>query len=157
MTNEQKITDLKNMAGQALRTWGVEDDSAKESAHAQAYAQICTAIAALNAANEKPFIQIGSDIIRKSDIVKLEIKEANSLYGYKHLYLYTRNISDNGEGYGSSSEHTVYKYDSSEAQALLTWLAGQSEILDLRLCEEGNADPAQGGHEFCDPFCGCDD
>lgn len=132
MSKESMITDLKNMAGQALRMWGLEEDSANESVHTQAYAQICTAIAALNA--PKPFIQIGPDIINRADIVRVEILEAKTytdsdrIMWPKRVKVVFRDI-DGGTSDSSYSTYEEHPFDSREAKAILAWFEGQVEVL----------------------------
>jgi hypothetical protein len=144
MSNEQMINQLENMAGQAFRSWGVTDDLSKESMHSQAYALCCTAIAALNA--PKPFLQIGPDFFNRSDIVRVEIKEAGGYYNGdpKKIELYTRDLVGS-ECYSSCSTCHIYKYDSFEGKAILAWLQGQSEVIVsyevLDLVSEGNESP----------------
>lgn len=150
MDNEQMINQLENLAGQAFRSWGVADDLSKESLHAQAYAQCCTAITALNA--PKPFIQIGNHIIRRDDVIRVEIKEANNYYNEpKHVRLYTRDVYG-GESYGSTTNYEKFPYGSPEAKAVLAWFKDYAEVIVpcevLDSVSEGNDTPIVEGSQF---------
>lgn len=144
MNNEQMINCLENMAERMVKFFENGEDFEADAQLAQAYAQICTAIAALNA--PKPFIQIGNEIIRKDDIVRAVIFTEEQRYSnersvaYKMVKLTLREL-DTDEGYGSSSVRPEYDLDSPEGQALLGWLQGQSEVL---IAYE---EPAQGKDE----------
>ncbi len=123
----------EKMLSQMLRhlemEYGDSSNADRDAQLAQAYAQLCTAIAALSM--PRPFIQIGEHIINRADIIRVQISEANSLYSYKHIKIYTRDV-EGSEEYGSSSNWILYAYGSPEAQIFLAWIAEQSEILDPR-------------------------
>src|SRR2546427_10523631 len=79
---------------------------------------------------DKPFLRIDEkNIIRKSDIIRVEIAEADSyLSRPKEVHIYTRDFWG-GEGYGATSHYIRLSYDSPQAQAFLAWIACQTEVL----------------------------
>lgn len=154
MNNEQMISCLEFMAERIAEYFGNGEgtDVRIDAQLAQSYAQICTAITALNA--PKPFLQIGKDILRKEDIVRVEILEETryrtdgSVMHPKSIQVYTRDL-DGAEDHGSWNTWRNYVYHSPEGQALLGWLQGQSEVLlaygesaqpDCNACSEGQCD-----------------
>ncbi len=132
MNNENMLSALSTMASIMADRWEISIDEAKYTQYAQAYAQIATAIAALSA--PKPFVQIGKDIIRKNDILRIQILEENrstydnTVIDPKSITVWLREI-DAAEDHGSRSCWRTYVYHSPEGQTLLEWLQGQSEIL----------------------------
>jgi hypothetical protein len=154
MANERLVTSLEAMADRVLQMWQDEgtteektdeEINAAEARYAQSYAQICTAIAALNA--PKPFLQIGPDIINRSDIVRVEILEARAYTGSdkimwpKRVKMIFRDI-DGGTSDSSYSSFKEYPFDSPEAKAILAWLGDQVEVLV----------PFEEAVEVIDPF-----
>lgn len=118
------IVDTLDQMAHILETkWRESEDAALDAQLVGAYVAVCAELRA-----QRPFIEIGTDIIRKSDIIRVQIFEANLLYDYKHIELYTRDVESEGENCGSSSRWILYRYDSEEAKLLLEWLATQTEI-----------------------------
>jgi len=126
--DKNMLSCLKGMADIMSRRWEEELEETDDTQYALVYAQLATAFAALNA--PKPFLQIGPDFFNRSDIVRVEIKEADGYYSGdpKKIHLYTRDLVGS-ECYSSCSTCHVYKYHSPEGQTLLEWLQGQSEVL----------------------------
>jgi hypothetical protein len=80
----------------------------------------------------KPFLQLGSEIIRKDDIIRAVILEeekySDGTREPKRIKVTLREL-DTDEGYGSSSIRHEYSLDSPEGKAILEWLQEQSEVL----------------------------
>src|SRR5258708_29682573 len=110
---------------------------------AQAYATVCTAITQgyqhwqEAIAEDEIFLQIGNKIVRKSDIIRVEIFDPNKIYDYKHIKNYTRDFYG-GDNFGSESNYILHRYDSLEASQLLEWLKGKTETLKekSKCCDE---------------------
>lgn len=121
MLNKEMLECLKGMLEIVASRWEDEYKHEQEAQYALVYAQICNAIAALNA--PKPFIQIGQDIFNRADIIRVVI-------GRSLVCIYTREIQAGPEGEAMSySFSRSYALESDEARALLAWLRPQVELL----------------------------
>src|SRR5580693_7708253 len=121
------IETLEDMASLLEKKWRDSEDAALDAQLVSAYVAAHAEIRA-----QQPFLKIGSHIIRKADIIRVEIKEFNSFYNEpKHVRLYTRDVYG-AESYGSTTNYEKFPYDSPEAQMLLAYFADRAETLDLR-------------------------
>lgn len=126
MSNKEMLECLKGMLGIVASRWEDEYNESQEAQYALVYAQICTAIAALNA--PKPFIQIGRDIINRADIIRVAIEKRYR--NVEYVSIYTREIQPGPEGEAVSySFSRCYNLESDEARALLAWIRPQTELL----------------------------
>lgn len=107
------------------------------------YTKVCTAISKIHMDYQQylaqDFLQIGNHIIRKTDIVRMEVVEPNERYNNpKMLRIITRDV-DASEGHGSWSKQISFKHDSKEAALLLCWISDQTEKLGME-----EKEPAKG-------------
>jgi folylpolyglutamate synthase/dihydropteroate synthase len=108
-----------------------------------AYTKVCTAISQIHMDYQQylaqDFLQIGNHIIRKTDIVRVEIEEANERYNNPKRVVITIRDVDASEGHGSWSKQIKFNHDSKEAALLLCWIADQTEKLGME-----EKEPAKG-------------
>lgn len=135
MLDFEHIETLEEMANILKEEWDTENFlGSQRTALIQTYAQVCTTIVQgyqhwqQVIAEDEIFLQIGTDILRKSDIIRVESEDSCD-GNPKQLKVYTRDIVSAGEDYGSCTSYRSYEYDSPEAQMFLHWLKGKTETL----------------------------
>lgn len=133
--------DLVDMLKNLSMRWEVSNSVDRDALLAQTYVAICAELRA-----QRPFLQLGNEILRKDDIIRAVIVAEEQRYSagrnvvYKKIKVTLREL-DTDEGYGSSSVRPEYDLDSLEGKSLLEWLQGQSEVL------VAYEEPAQGKGE----------
>lgn len=137
LNNEQMISCLEGLAETMARRWEEELNEGRDTVYAQAYAQLCQAVAALNA--PKPFLQLGMHFLSKDNVLRVTI------CGGK-VEVATKEMTTGGyEGYPAEAKLFRYHIDSPQGKALLEWLQGQSEILmayeDVQEKDEEDEEP----------------